>query len=572
MRKPSFLAILIIIIVSCAVYATTLFNGFVYDDVPQVLENLWIIELANIPRIFASSAWSFMGDGASYHYYRPMMHTIYAFEYQLFTLNPLYYHLVNILIHVLNSVMVFGVAFLLLNKKREGEGLSDGGTFVKDFPTLPFIAAIFFTVHPVMTESVAWVAAIPELSYTAFFLLSFYLYIRSSASEGSDSTTLSILTRPAYIFSAVFFFVALFCKEPAMTLLPVLVAYDYISRKKFFTFSTIVRYLPFVVLAVIYLIIRNNALGGLAPKFSEHSYLSVFQNILNVGPLVLKYFSNLLVPMKFSPFYVFYPVLSIAELTALYSWVLLVALLVIYIYLFAKKSLAFVPATLLLAPLLPVLYIPALSTSVFAVRYLYLPVAGFTIIMALIVRTILSRQKLKGTRGAIMPIAVVLVILFALASFKTIKRGQIWRDDLTLWAETVRLYPKNYHAYNNLAKSYMESGEVELAKKAYNNSIRFNKQLPHPKMLTLAESWYNLGLLEFNSNEIERAIDAYRQSLRIKVKPTLTRDVLNNLGNAYATGGYIDEAIRSYEQALAIDPNDTYVRHNLEAVRKWKKK
>ncbi len=572
MRKPSILAILIIIIVSCAVYAMTLFNGFVYDDVPQVLENLWITELSNIPRIFASSAWSFMGDGASYHYYRPMMHTIYALEYQLFTLNPLYFHLVNILIHAFNSVMVFAVASVLLSPRVASAGFKGPGSIIKDFPTLPFIAAIFFAVHPVMSESVAWVAAIPELSYSAFFLLSFYLYIKSSALEDNGRASFSMLTKPAYIFSVIFFFVALFCKEPAMMLLPVLVAYDRISRKKFFTLSAVSRYLPFAVLAVIYLVIRDNALGGLAPKFAEHSYLSIFQNILNVGPLVFEYFSNLLVPMKFSPFYVFYPVLSFFESTSLYSWALVVILLVLYIYLFVRRSVAFVAATLLLAPLLPVLYIPALSTSVFAVRYLYLPVAGFTIILALIVGAILSRRKLTGGKGAIIPVIIALVILFALSSFKTIKRGQIWKDDLTLWTETVRLYPKNYHAHLNLAKSYMVSGEVELAKKAYNNSIRFNKQLLHPKKLSLAESWYNLGLLEFNSNEVERAIEAYRQSLRIKVKPSLTRDVLNNLGNAYATGGYIDEAIRTYEQALAIDPSDTYVRHNLEAVRKWKKK
>ena len=574
MRKSSYLAIVIIFIISCVVYAGTLFNGFVYDDVPQVLENLWIIDFTKIPKIFTSSAWSFMGEEQSFHYYRPMMHTIYTIEYMLFTLNPLYWHLVNIVFHALNGVLVFLVASVLLTPVESSDVGAVNRGLKERFPVLPFVAALFFALHPVATESVAWVAAIPELSYAAFALLSFYLYIKSSREPSAERSTHSFLLSPSYLLSLVFFFVSLFCKEPAMMLLLVLFAYDYSRGKKLISKLMLSRYTLFVILAIIYLFIRNNALGGLGPKFTEHFYLSSFQNFLNIGPLVFSYFTNLILPMKFSPFYVFYPVFSLAEFQALYSWALLLILLAGYIYLFVKRKPAFVAATLLLAPLLPVLYIPALSTSVFAVRYLYLPVAGLGILLALLVRFVLIKTKSAPAKLPINSFIMIIIlsVLFSIFTYKTSTRSVIWKSDLTLWEETVRLYPKNYHAQLSIAKSYMDAGEIELAKEGYARSIKYNLELVHPKELALAESWYNLGLLQFDSGEIDKSINSYNESLRINVKRTLTRDVLNNLGNAYASAGKIDEAIRSLERALAIDPTDTYVRHNLEEVRKWKKR
>jgi tetratricopeptide (TPR) repeat protein len=124
----------------------------------------------------------------------------------------------------------------------------------------------------------------------------------------------------------------------------------------------------------------------------------------------------------------------------------------------------------------------------------------------------------------------------------------------------------------SLAHAYADIGEVESAKESYMDSIRYNSSLVHPKALALVESWYNLGLLQYDSGEIDKAVESYTLALEIRVKRTLTRDILNNLGNAYAKGGRIDEAIMSYERALALDPNDKYVRHNLEVVRKWKKR
>jgi hypothetical protein len=106
--------IFIIVSVSFAVYLNALSNGFVYDDKAQVTENIWIKDVKNIPGIFTSSVWSFVGEHAVSNYYRPLMHLIFMGNYYIFGLNPWGFHFVNIIFHVAVSVLVFVLLLRLL--------------------------------------------------------------------------------------------------------------------------------------------------------------------------------------------------------------------------------------------------------------------------------------------------------------------------------------------------------------------------------------------------------------------------------------------------------------------------
>src|SRR3990172_3038785 len=98
--------IVLVLLVSFAVYFNSLFNDFVYDDHYQVLENSWIKDIGSLPEIFSTSVVGFLGSGVS-NTYRPAMHLIYMFDYHIFGLHPWGYHLVNILVHGAVSVLVF---------------------------------------------------------------------------------------------------------------------------------------------------------------------------------------------------------------------------------------------------------------------------------------------------------------------------------------------------------------------------------------------------------------------------------------------------------------------------------
>jgi len=179
LQKPAYLLIIIILLISSAVYLNALGNGFVYDDTDQVLKNNWIKDIRFIPEIFSKNVWSFQADHSVTNYYRPMMHLIYMLNYHLFGFAPWGFHLVNILFHAANSVLVFLILILLANWQAGSLVSEQDSTFSSALLYSPFIAAILFATHPIHTEAVTWVAGVPELSFTFFYLLSFYFYIRS---------------------------------------------------------------------------------------------------------------------------------------------------------------------------------------------------------------------------------------------------------------------------------------------------------------------------------------------------------------------------------------------------------
>ena len=114
-------------LLSALVYVNILPNGFVHDDSQQIIDNPWIMDFANLPGVFFSSAWAFLEDEVTSNYYRPVMHLVYMIDYAIFEFNPWGYHLTSIIINSINSVMVFLSRSLLLMKRVvQANGNHDG--------------------------------------------------------------------------------------------------------------------------------------------------------------------------------------------------------------------------------------------------------------------------------------------------------------------------------------------------------------------------------------------------------------------------------------------------------------
>jgi hypothetical protein len=209
-RKWNLVSILIVFVVSLGVYANSLFNDFVYDDVPQVLENRWIRDTEYIPDILSKDVWAFEREEGGWNYYRPLMYLVYMANYHVFGLRAWGFHLVNLLFHAGVSILVFLIIYALLTTWRLGKSSSPLG------PSLA--AALFFAAHPIHTEVVAWVAGIPELTFTLFLLISFFFYMRSGDGK---------LIKGNYLLSLAFFPLALLSKETAVILPLLLILYDF---------------------------------------------------------------------------------------------------------------------------------------------------------------------------------------------------------------------------------------------------------------------------------------------------------------------------------------------------------
>jgi tetratricopeptide (TPR) repeat protein len=529
-RVPSLFPILLITALSLAVYCNALLNGFVYDDIPQVVQNPWIREMRFIPEIFSTNVWAF--QGTSTNYYRPLMHISFMLSYYLFGLAPWGFHFVNILLHAGVTVLVFLISSRLFRRANSASPLSR---------VLPSIAAVLFAVHPVHTEVVAWVGGLTDLSFALFFLLALYLYILF-ADRGAHQKGL-------YLLSVASFFLATLCKEPALTFPLILVAYDYaFSREALRPLDYLKRYFPYWGAAAVYFILRVNALGGFAPV-RRHGELSVSEYLINVFPLFRQYLGKLLLPTHLNAYHVFSPISSIVEPNGLLSLAATMVFALTVLLALKKSRPAFFALALVLVPLLPALYIPGAGENTFAERYLYLPSFGFALLVAL-----LAGQVVLHMPRWSLPLAVALALVTALYSLGTVQRNAVWKDDERLWRDVVEKSPDSAVSHYNLACTLRSRGQIDEAIGEFRTAIRLQPA---------AVAYKSLGAAYQAKGLINEAIEQYQLAIRLQPADVGAH---SSLAAAYADSGALDKAIEHFRIVVQLQPDSANAQYNLGTV------
>lgn len=507
------------VVITVAVFSPALQNGFVYDDHTQVLKNPWITDPRYIPEILSSSLWSY--SGYTSNTYRPMLHLSFMASYLAFGFKAWGWHLVNISLHAINGLLVFGVVSRLLKPADEGAPVG-GRAEARPLPA-PFFAALLFALHPVNAEPVAWVSAVTELTFTLFLLLSFYLYLRLR--EGG---------RPVfYMLSLASFIPALLSKETAMVLPALVIAYDLSSGKRRRGW----KYWPgFLAVAALYMIVRTYAIGGVIQH--RQAPLSGVELVINIFPLVFQYAEKLIYPTNLSALYELHTIKSL-DLDA-FAGIAATAAFVAALAAFRRKRAVIAGLLMVGLPLLPVLYIPALSTSASADRYLYLPTAGLGIIVGFLLDAVF-KGKLKpafSVAAVIMTIAVTTAC--ALSSFE---RVSVWKDDLALWSDTVKKSPGSKYAHYNLALAYQVTGDLDRAIGEFKEAI---KAAPDYE-----DAHFNLAWCYQQKGDNINASLHYREVLRLDPG---SADAHYNLGLIYRGEFLIDEAAVEFSEALRLKP------------------
>ena len=546
----------LIIAISLAVYANALGNGFVYDDRTQILSNPWIKDARFLPNIFLSDEWGFRSGNVS-NYYRPIMHVVYMLDYYLFGLRPWGYHLINIFFHTGSSVLVFLIARILFKEYKS----------TSKFLSAPLVAAVLFAVHPIHTEAVVWVAGITDLSYSFFCLLSLYLYIRS---EGRFNTH--------YYLSTASFFLGTLCKEPALILPGLLIAYDLLLCKKRPSFSFVAkRYALFALVVAAYFGLRLHVLGGRMAPTAGHGE---FVNYSNLFLLFATYLKKLVIPVNLKIIYDFRPTAVLYEASTLIA-VIITALVIASFYIAYKKDrLAFFCLLVIAVPLVPCLYTPAITgPSMLGERYLYLPSAGFVMLVSLMV------SRLASTKGRMVAFSIFLSMM-ALYSAGTIMRNADWKNEYTLWFDSVKKTPGSADAHNNLGAALIDMGMYNEAREEISQAIALKPyyaeahnnlgiSLFHMGMNDRAlaeflqavamkpdygEAYENLGVAYAKSGQYNLAASAFLNALKCNPIP---EDTYKNLGIAYTNLGMEDNAIGAYEESLKVRPADAEVHNNI---------
>jgi tetratricopeptide (TPR) repeat protein len=547
--KTTLLGVLITIVVfaNFAVYFNALSNGFVYDDDAQIVENYWIRDFRYIPKIFLTDVWKFYGEPSNY--YRPLMHVIYTVNYHIFGLRPWGFHLVNIFFHAGVSVLVFLIASAL----RLGAGPSNpavysssgenqGGVYgqparPEETLSAPFLAALIFGLHPIHTEAVAWAAGLPEISLAFFYLFSLYMYVRSREGER--------LRMGMYLLSVAAFFLSMLCKEPGVTLPVVLIAYEYVFKRPLRLSDSLKRYFPYFMAAGIYFLLRFNALGGFVPVKSDYK-LGMQQFIMNVFPLFAQYVRMVFFPVNLSAWHVFHPVGSLLSSRGLVS-ICVVLLFSSGVFFSMKRDKpAFFFLVLGLLPLLPSFYIQGIFGKPIAERYLYLPSVAFAVLAPLCIGKAVTAPKSR------MAVTTVFALMLCLFSFGTISRNAVWKDNYSLWSDTVRKAPDAAVPRTFLADDLFQKNRMDEAIQQYRAALALEPDS--------ATAHNNLGLAYSKQARTDEAIGEYEAALRIEPESAETR---NGLGIAYKNKGWVDKAIEQYLIAIRYKPDHAELYYNL---------
>src|SRR3990172_5417520 len=565
-------AIVLLTILSITVYSTSLKNSFALDDEELIIKNEYIKELKNIPLFFISTK-TLSTTGQGEIAYRPLETTSFAVDYFLWKLNPLGYHLTSLFFHILNSILVCFL-FNILQKDK----------------IISLLAALIFAVHPVHVENVAFIGARSYLISTFFYLLSFYMYCTS---YDSDKKMYQL------IISMICFAMALLSKELAITMSAIIILYDALfQREERFIDKLRYRHTPFLVIAILYLLLRQSVLPGLAqnPYLAGNLYYTMLTEIQG---LTYYYIKNLIFPFPSNLYFVIYNlnlpiVTSLFDLKAISSLVVVVLCLSLaFIYCRKRKEVSFFILWFFIA-LLPFLNIIPINT-LFANRFLYLPSIGFCFILAFIFRTTYIKYDRVSLKLFSFIILVIIILYYSLITFK---ENRTWTDDYSLWSATVKRTPDNDVAHYNLGNSFLKEGELDRAEAEYREALRLNPVLAlaisnlgavhqrrglHDLAISefekaiqikpnLSEAYFALGYSLEKTGKAKLAMEVYLKvfELNPEIVGKHNKGLLAKIdiakGIEYYTQGFLDEAILAYKEALKIDPQNDKVYTNVGLV------
>lgn len=521
---PHIRSILLIIIVSIAIYANSLNNGFVYDDEFTITNNTLISDIRNLPKLFQNEYFTLSGEMS----YRPVVTLTYFFDYALYGRSSLGYHLTNILLHAFNGVLLYIFLCMLMGRSKESR-----------IANLPLLASLLFTTNPVLTEAVNAVSFREDLLTFLFYMATLILYMALSNRAISRHRTIVF-----YVSSCVTYFLALFSKEMAATLPLVVCGLEWVYRnkKECGSLPSNLYNIGYIILTLIYLYFRFYYFQNpLEEKF--HPW-EASEGALTLPWLLLSYLKIALFPVSLVADYEFLPLKSFFSPSFIVTFIAIVSLLITAFVMKKERKVTF-GIIFFVITLLPVYNLIPIYNP-FAERYLYLPIVGLAIVSSVaITRISFQSSKIMGST-LLIPFFVILSV-YALG---VVKRNEIWGNDYSLWSDTVKKMPNNGRAHNNLGYAYYKMEQFGKAIEHFQTAIR----LAPGNM----NAHYNLGRTYVKLGRLYEAIPHLEAG--IEAKPSDSRRH-NEVGFVYYRAGKLDEAVRHLQVAVRLNP-DFFEAHN----------
>lgn len=499
------------------------FVGF--DDNEYVYENPHVITGISLKNI----AWAFTAFHSNN--WHPLTWISHMMDCQVFGLHPGWHHLVNLLFHILNSVLLFLVFLKMTGALWQSA----------------FIAAVF-AVHPLHVESVAWVAERKDVLSAFFWMLTLWGY----------QAYIKLPEIKRYILVLLFFVLGLLSKPMLVTLPFVLLLLDYwpLGRIQFpekqWDFKNciilqkklILEKIPLFILSGVSSVMTFGAQshGGVVKSFET---FPMTNRISNAFVSYLAYIGKMIYPENLAFQYPYPETLDLWKGVVAICLVLLITFLSIRM---APKRPYFIVGWLwYLGTLVPVIGFVQVGMQSMADRYMYIPMVGLLIVVSWGLAEII--QKWKATKKLSVASAMIIIPLLMSVSWKQIG---YWATSNTMLDHTLKVTSNNYIAHDTLGVNLFLAGKTEEAIYHYLKAAQI-----YPKNYY---TQFNLGVARFQQGKIDEAIAHYTKA--VSLEPNYAKAHCN-LGAAFFQKKEYEKAAAHFLKAITIDPGYVDANYNL---------
>lgn len=433
--KHKTLVAIFLFLISFGVFAPSLRNSFVWDDLRYIVSYPDFFKVSHIN----SKTFFQIKEKTNPSYYRPILFISEVIDNELWGLSPFGFHLSNLIFFSISTVLFYLLALFVL------EGFRVDGKETK-----AFLSSLFFAFYPMHVESVSWISGRMDLLCSLFFFSAFVFHILSHRN-------LSFLALTGVCFS-----LSLLSKEIAVAFPIVVLGFDILSHR-YKNRDNILRYAVYGVLILIYLYLRGRAIlpesssGDVQhPAHATHGILQMWGALRVLLCSCLFYIKKLLFPFDLNPFITTVPQSFYYLISSIFVILLLPVIGSVSIrrkeYVTAF-SLIWILTTL--GPSLFVTIIPVSATPL-AERYLYIPSAGYCLLIGYL---IIELGKRIGHKKISYAFGCVLCLSYLFFSI----RGQgIWKDDLRFW-EVISKKSPTFISHINYGVALRERGKTNEA-------------------------------------------------------------------------------------------------------------
>ena len=534
--------IFIIVMASTAlfIYKNALDCGFVWDDDILVTGNSYIKSWSKLPNIFTTDA----GAGAAFatRYYRPLQIGSYLIDYSLWKLNPAGYHFINVILHILTALILYG--FVRIISKNE---------------IIAFFSSLLFIAHPVNSTAITYVSGRGDPLAAIFILLSLSFYIKYLHSDN----------KYMYKLMLACLILALLSKENALILPLLFLLYH-------FTFNKRVRFdniMPVLAVILLYILFRTTVLLKNTELFMPGALL---KRIPGFFAAVMNYLKILIMPFHLHADYGnrFFCISNPLVISGMF-----ISFLILIYAVRNRKSNSLISFSMLwfFLTLLPTSNIYPLPFYM-SEQYLYLPSIGFFIILAGGLKFIYNKSKSLGV--------LILVLFLAFYSSLTIRQNKYWKDPVTLFERAYAYEKDNPRVCFNLAFQYSKIGKTKKAIALYNKALEITPNylearlylasaydLENQKDLAIEQcnkaieidpaevrTYLFLANVYYGKKQYDLAIKNCREAIKRNIK---SADAYFNLAFIYDEIGNKEEAINLYKKTIELNPDYAKAYNNL---------